>query len=366
LIGLSLLLILAAGLMTAIFISRHQTPAEFAQATGCQLPCDEAAHFEARSEWWYYTGFLTGKDGQRYAFELVFFKIYVPPEFRLGDVFPLYWVSNPLYFAHFAVSDQAVQEHVFFERVNFPLTWTAGAHEDQYKLWHGDWQAWGDWWKEDSSQTCQGEGEHHLQAGGGRYALRLDLEPTMPPVPHGPGGKCVIDMGQAGKSNYYSYPEMKGEGLLYVDGEPEAVEATVWMDHQWGSWDLYEGFAGWDWFSLRLDDGKYVMLYDFRDEAGNVHPESSGTWIAADGTAQHLVAGDYTLDVLERWTSPDTGATYPVKWHLSIPNYGVDATVEATFPEQEMAIQLGSVYWEGSVTVAGTVDGVGFVEMNGY
>jgi predicted secreted hydrolase len=74
----------------------------------------------------------------------------------------------------------------------------------------------------------------------------------------------------------------------------------------------------------------------------------------------------YTLDVLERWTSPDTGATYPIRWHLSLPGHGVDAIVEAAFPEQEMAVKFGPIYWEGAVTVTGTVTGVGFVEMTGY
>jgi hypothetical protein len=37
---------------------------------------------------------------------------------------------------------------------------------------------------------------------------------------------------------------------------------------------------------------------------------------------------------------------------------GVDAVAEATFPEQEMAVLLGPIYWKGAVTVSGTVTGV--------
>ena len=70
--------------------------------------------------------------------------------------------------------------------------------------------------------------------------------------------------------------------------------------------------------------------------------------------------------MLEHWTSPDTGGTYPIKWQVTVPDHGLDATVEATFPEQEMPIQLGPIYWEGAVTVSGTANGVGFVEMTGY
>jgi predicted secreted hydrolase len=31
-----------------------------------------------------------------------------------------------------------------------------------------------------------------------------------------------------------------------------------------------------------------------------------------------------------------------------------------------MVVRLGPVYWEGSVAVSGTLEGVGFVEMTGY
>lgn len=354
---LTLLLFLAAGLMTALFIFRHPTPAQFRQATishPVRFPRDAAAHFDAQTEWWYYTGFLTGEDDRRYGYELVFFKVYVPPHIRVANAFPIYWFSNPLYFAHFAVSDLSSEEHVFFERVDFPRFWDARARQDRFEVRNGDWRAWGS------------DGEHHLRAAAGRYALRLDLEAANSAALHGLQGAGVVDMGQAGTSYYYSYPNLDGVGLLYVDGVRQVVRATTWMDHQWGSWQAHDGYHGWDWFSLRLDDGDQLMLFDFRDKEGNVQPGSSGTWINADGTTLHLSADDYSLEVLDQWTSPDTGATYPVKWHLSLPDHDVDATVEVAFPEQEMSVRLGPVYWEGGVTVEGTVSGAGFVEMTGY
>lgn len=354
---LMLLLILAAGLVTAIFIFRHPTPIEFQQATAdepVRFPRDEAAHFDAQAEWWYYTGFLDGEDGQQYGFELVFFKAYVPSEVRLGNVLPLMVSNNPIYFAHFALSDQAGEEHVFVERANFPEFWDAGASEDRFEVWNGDWKARG------------GVGEYHLEAGGERYRLRLALESVKPPVLHGPEGAGVVEMGQAGTSYYYSEPDLAGAGFLYVDGERQTVYATAWMDHQWGSWQGHDGYAGWDWFSLRLDDGSRLMLFDFRDEDGSTQPESAGTWIGADGSAQHLTRGDYGIEALEFWTSPDTGATYPVTWQVTVPEHGLDAVVEATFPGQELPIELGPIYWEGTVAVSGTVNGTGFVEMTGY
>jgi predicted secreted hydrolase len=357
LIVLTLLLVLLATLMTALFVFRQPTPVRFQQAISSQpvsFPRDEAAHFDVQNEWWYYTGFLSGEDQQHYSFELVFFKAYLPSEVRIGNVLPLEWVSNPLYFAHLAIGDGTAQEHVFWERANFPQFWDAGASADHFEVHNGNWRARGDY------------REHHLRAAGGRYRLRLDMETSEPPALHGLEDVGVMDMGQAGMSYYYSEPDLKGTGLFYVDGVRQVVQATAWMDHQWGSWAIHGGFAGWDWFSLRIDDDSDVMLFNFRNDDGSVQSESSGTWIAADGSTQHLAASDYSIEVLDRWTSPDTGATYPVQWHVTVPDHGLDVTVKATFPEQEMPIKLGPIYWEGSVTVEGTVSGVGFVEMTGY
>jgi predicted secreted hydrolase len=359
LILLIVLVFLAAGLMTAIFIFRRPTPLEFQQATAEQpvtFPRDEAAHFRARTDWWYYTGFLNAQDGQQYGFELVFFKSYVPPAVRIANLLPLNWASNPIYFAHFALSDQQTQEHTFFEQMSFPQFWNAGARADRFEVWNGDWRAWGDGI------------QHHLRADGGRYRLRLDLETLKAPVLHGPDGGGVIDMGQAGTSYYYSRVDLEGTGLLYIDGQYQAVLATAWMDHQWGSWDLHQGFDGWDWFSLRLDDGSRAMLFNFRDELGGLQPQSTGTWITPEGAVQHLESDDYLVYVLDQWTSPQTGGTYPVAWQVIIPEQGFEATVEATFPEQELPIHLGPIYWEGTVTILvdGASSGKGFAELTGY
>jgi len=357
LIVLTFVALLAAGLMTAIFIFRHPTPIEFQQATASQpvrFPRDEAAHFDAGTEWWYYTGFLRGPDDRHHAFELVFFKVYLPPSVRLGNVVPLGWINNPVYFGHLALTDLSSGEHLFFERASFPQFWEAGARQDRFEVHLGDWRVWG------------GQGQHYLRASAGPYRLRLDLTSDQAPVLHGPEGVGVIAMGQAGTSYYYSEPDLNGLGLLYVDGTPEGVVATAWMDHQWGSWQSHGGYAGWDWFSLRFEDGKRVMLFEFRNEDGSIQAESGGTWIEASGDTQHLEAKDLSIDVLERWTSPDTGATYPVTWHVSVPGHSLDVVVEATFPGQEMAVQFGPQYWEGSVAVSGSSTGVGFVEMTGY
>src|ERR1051325_8397741 len=72
---------------------------------GVELPRDLYAHKDAQTEWWYYTGHLQTVRGKRFGFELVFFKRRTDLD-RFGVV-PLRLIGNPLYLAHFAITDES-------------------------------------------------------------------------------------------------------------------------------------------------------------------------------------------------------------------------------------------------------------------
>ncbi len=57
-------------------------------------------------------------------------------------------------------------------------------------------------------------------------------------------------------------------------------------------------------------------------------------------------------------------ADVPVRWRVELPAQGVDVTVAAI---NENAWMTTSVpYWEGPVTVTGSHEGIGYLEMTGY
>ncbi|MFN3330561.1 MAG: lipocalin-like domain-containing protein, partial [Pyrinomonadaceae bacterium] len=68
-----------------------------------ELPKDLAAHGSAQTEWWYYTGHCATDSGKNFGFELVFFKRRT--DLDKFSVVPLRLFGNPLYFAHFAITD---------------------------------------------------------------------------------------------------------------------------------------------------------------------------------------------------------------------------------------------------------------------
>ena len=130
------------------------------------------------------------------------------------------------------------------------------------------------------------------------------------------------------------------------------VTGEAWFDHEWSTSALGAGAVGWDWFSLQLDDGRELMHFQIRREDGAIEPVSGGTLVEPDGRTRRLSRDDVRIEVLGRWTSPDTGATYPSRWRLAVPSEGLDLLVEPWLEAQEMRTSF--VYWEGAVRVEGT------------
>ena len=150
------------------------------------------------------------------------------------------------------------------------------------------------------------------------------------------------------------------------------VSGASWMDHEFGSSFLEPAQAGWDWFSIQLDDGTDLMLYTMRRVDGSADPWSSGTVVTPAGVTR-LRAGDYRLVPGRRWTSPDSGGSYPVAWRIVIPSLDVDLQAEAAVDAQELRTgrSTGVTYWEGAIDVRGTRGGTaatgrGYLEMTGY
>jgi len=315
-----------------------------------EFPRDHFNHPGFRTEWWYYTGNVRARDGRRYGFELVFFR---QAQRRGPSDNPSTWRVDDLYLAHLAVTDIDGGHFRSWQRLNRAGPGIAGASFERRRVWNGNWQA--QWDAHSDTQT--------LSAVAEGVRLRLRLTPRKPPVINGENGVSQKAEG-AGKASYYvSFPRLAVEGTL--DGA--AVTGTAWMDHEWFTHQLEPFQRGWDWFSVQLDNGTELMLFQIRDADGAIDPYSAGTFVAADGRATHLRRSDFRLEPLEYWTSPKTGARYPVRWRLSVPGLKLALDCTAAVRGQELLAEgAGPNYWEGAVRYSGTAAGVGYLEMTGY
>ena len=324
-----------------------------------QFPRDHASHPDYRTEWWYYTGHLMS-DNRSFGYELTFFQVGINPTPRTGGSA---WALHTLFFAHFAVTDEAGEKFYHSEAIGRPALKMAGGLKDRYKVWIGKW----------SAELLGDEVTHRLAAQGPETAMSLDLVSAKPPVVHGHEGVSQKAEGEGHASHYYSLTRLKTYGTLTVKGNSYAVTGLSWMDHEFGTNQLTLQQQGWDWFSIQLDNNRELMLYVLRLKDGTLEPASSGTVVAADGTWKHLDLSMYTIENTGTWTSPHNGATYPSGWKISVPNEGTELRITPTIKDQELVSRsiLGITYWEGSVLVEGRdqgepVSGLGYVELTGY
>jgi predicted secreted hydrolase len=340
----------------------------FKQVTGpCRLvfPADHGPHPGYRTEWWYYTGNLTDAAQHRYGFQLTFFRRALqPPADRKAWPHPASaWRTDQIYLAHAALTDIAGRRHLQAETVSRPVLSLAGAESDG-----AAWRIYLHTWQAVISPRSQ-----HLQADTATFALTLDLKPAKALVLHGQDGYSRKGQDPARASCYYSFTRLKGGGTLTLDGTPRAVHGSAWMDHEFSTAPLQQDITGWDWFGLQLSDGSDIMIFLLRRADGSLNPASSGTWVPPTGEVRHLGFGDVRVTPLAFWTSPHSGARYPVKWHLTLLSAKCDLTLTASLADQEMRTpgSTAVVYWEGSLRVRGTtqygvLEGVGYAEMTGY
>ena len=327
-----------------------------------RFPRDHGAHDDFRTEWWYYTGHLTAENGRRFGYQVTFFRRGIEPE-RIGDN-PSRWTIRQLYLAHVALTDLEQKQFRYAEKISRAGLGKAGAEAGRLRVWIDRW----------SVEASSSPHEHHrLFAATGDFSLDLTVTPAKPPVVHGERGVSRKGSAPGQSSHYYSLPRLTTSGTLTVNGTPFTVNGTSWMDHEFGSGDLADDIAGWDWFSVQLTDKTELMLYRLRRSDGTVAPFSSGTVILPDGRTRHLSATDIQVDVLDHWSSRASGGRYPSRWRVAVPVLDLSLDVRPLLPDQELATSHSTqvTYWEGAVEVSGhlrgaPVSGQGYVELTGY
>jgi predicted secreted hydrolase len=301
------------------------------------FPRDHGSHDLFRIEWWYVTANLRGEDGTPYGLQWTLFRTSLAP----GGA-----PDSQLWMAHAAVTTP--EAHHVTERLARGGTGQAGVTLDPFAATIDEWSLEGDLSAE-TTMTAQGP-----DFG---YAMRLTAQG--PVVLQGDQGYSVKSPdGQA--SHYYSMPFLAIEGTLLLPEGEVPVTGTAWLDREWSSQPLAEEQTGWDWFSLSFADGAKLMGFRLNEEDGGAF--TSATWIAPDGTPTPYPDGAFQAEPLD--TTEVADREVPVEWRVTLPDRGLDVTVEALNPEAWMATSVP--YWEGPVTVTGSHEGVGYLEMTGY
>lgn len=327
----------------------------FARATAVRsfrFPQDHGPHPAFRNEWWYITGNLRAADGHRFGFQITFFRISVTPEAAAGDSA---WRTNQVWMAHAALSDLAAGEHRAYERFARQALGLAGTRSAPFSVWLEDWRL----------QRDATTGHWQLELPTEDFNLNLVLQPESPIVLQGDHGLSQKSSKPGNSSYYYSLPRLRADGRLQLGDRKFTVDGLAWLDREWSTSALDTGQAGWDWFSLQLQDGRDLMYYQLRRTDGGRDPHSSGSLSDATGLRRRLDPGQVTLTPLRWWSGH--GRRYPIEWQLQLAGEPHPWRVRALLADQEMRLSVR--YWEGAVEVTDAVTGAalgrGYLEMAG-
>ena len=367
------------------------------------LACHDLPHAAADTEWWYVNSHVRTADGRTFGVFAAFFRIISAADEATGKV----------EYAHsytWAISDVASTRYVGESRVDgrapeLGLERIAngrGAKDDRLnramkeilergavpapdRMFDGPVHV-----ATDRLQVQYGSGSFEKQPDGS-YRVRLahhdkntacDLvfAPQKQPIRHGDDG---VVRGNAGEQMFYYFiPRCAVTGTLTLDGESVAIESGQgWYDHEFGGY-VEEAAAhaegegagirdlGWNWTAIQLDDGTDLTAYEILDVRSH---ETVGKWmisIAPDSTRASI--DDVTFTPVKTWTSHRTFHDYPTSWRLTAPSAGIDLTIEAAFPDQELITVISKpAFWEGRCIVRGTafgrtVTGLAYIERSGF
>ncbi|MEO8216637.1 MAG: lipocalin-like domain-containing protein [Acidobacteriota bacterium] len=322
------------------------------------FPRDHGMHDTFKTEWWYFTGHLE-TDAGRYGFELTFFRVGVSRPSSPPDTV---WDLRNLALAHFAITDINGRKFRYYEKLNRFSPFTAGARAESLNVFNEGW-----------SVTTTADGAIRIRAAAAADAIDFTVTSQKPPAIHGENGVSIKAEGKGYASHYYSLTRMVGSGTVIAGGKRQPCTVLAWMDHEFGSSSLRESQAGWDWFSVQLDNRTELMLYQIRRRNGQPDTTSSGSFVLVDGTVIPIRQTEFRVTPLGRWRSAESGAVYPMGWEITVAPLNLKLRLREDLQDQELLTRnsTGVTYWEGSVDASGSfggtpVRGAGYVELTGY
>ena len=341
------------------------------------FPQDHGAHPEYRQEWWYFSGNVQSTEGQRFGYELTFFRIGLNPPSKIvansaQKIKTSSWRTNNVYMAHFAVTDIDNKKFYYTEKFSRDALGLSGAgiyfkerlegDATQLKIWLDDWSV------ESVGNTVF---PVQVSAKTENFSISLVLNETKPIVLQGENGLSLKGNKPGNASYYYSVPRMVTVGNVFVNNESKSVTGFSWLDREWSTSQLEPDQEGWDWFALQLDDNREIMFYNLRKKDGTLDMNSAGVLVEESGKSRLLNVSDISIEILRYWKSPHSDVEYPAGWKITVPSESLELQVTPAIADQELNLTLR--YWEGAVKVSGKykdrnaiVAGKGYVELAGY
>ncbi|ART48976.1 lipocalin-like domain-containing protein [Acidovorax carolinensis] len=354
----------------ALTLGAGATIAQALPARVLDFPRDHGSHPELHTEWWYLTGHAQAA-GRLWGFQVTFFRSRVDATQGLKSAF----AAKQLLFAHAALTDVKGQRLHHDQRIARAGFGVAQASEVDTAVRLRDWSLARTPLPSNNSRTGS---RYAARVEGDGFGLDLQCDTAQPPLLQGRQGLSRKGPETSQASYYYSQPQLAVSGAIVLNGRRMAIESgttnsnpfanRAWLDHEWSDALMHPEAVGWDWIGMNLHDGSALTAFRLRRAdgsalwaGGSFRPVGRPTQVFADNTVAFVAQ--------RHWTSPSSGARYPVQWRVETPagQWEVQALVDNQ--ELDSSGSTGAIYWEGLSELrngAGAVIGRGYLEMTGY
>ena len=292
------------------------------------FPDDEGYHYVSK-EWWYINGHLTDENDRTYGYMVSFF-------------------NNGLFITSITVDGHNKYYEVSELYSNFNIA------RGKLDLQFGENRLY---------QMPDKPFEYRLEIYTEDFQLFLDLKAEKPPMTTG-----IIPI-ENGYSYYYSITDLNTTGHFIVNENNMVVMGKSWLDRQWGDWDKP---AGWEWFSIQLENGMEIMAYKIFDR-DTKYPttkilsiiDSNNRMKSYNWTGEMY---NFRVEYSDYWKSDISGKVYSIGWDLFVPPKNIHLSILPSFNNQEINYLTDEPipdkyierahFWEGRCRVYGEVNGM--------
>ncbi|WP_407696600.1 lipocalin-like domain-containing protein [Shewanella goraebulensis] len=318
------------------------------------FPADHQSHDNFRQEWWYLTANMQTQTGEQLGIQWTQFRIALATNSSSDDK-KTNWATSQMYMAHAALTSKSNHQAAEKWSRGHPNLATISAQPFTAKL--DNWQ-----WISESDGLFPAT----LSVANDDFSYQLSLISHAPMQLQGNKGYSIKSADAAVASYYYSQPFIDLTGTITRNGKQELVSGKAWLDREWSSQFLTKAQQGWDWFSIRLNDGSALMVFQLRGANKDTPDFYSARRMFSDGSGRNINSSQSPDDISMtpiNWQQTDSG-NYPTSWQLAINSEQIDVTISALNPDSNMPLSIA--YWEGPINVIGSHNGNGYMELTGY